>query len=572
MSERAEWELRVDEAVQKLNLKWYKDDDRYSDGDVEEDIVRYIAQNRPEDYEKVIYENLDWVVYYHLSNVRRNLLNWYPFKKEGSVLEIGAGCGAITGLLCDKCQKVTAVELSKRRAMATQVRCREKNNLEVIVGNLNDIDFAEKFDYITLIGVLEYQGTYTDSDNPYKDFLIKIKSLLKDGGKLLIAIENKYGMKYWCGAVEDHTGIPFDGLNQYRFSGGKVRTFAKAELTELLVQSGYMNSFYYYPMPDYKLPTVVYSEKYLPRNENMEFVRPYYIPSDKTLLVEEKGLYRDIIKNNAFGFFANSFFVECSLETPERADKEEQVVFALLNSKRQKEYRTGTFIRNSGKVIKFALDGSTDMNPWFSQIINNEKKLQDKGLKALPYYWSEDAELTMDYVTLPVLEDTFRHAAAQKDVDAIWILWDRVLGQIEAASEPAKQEECIIYELGLDGYEEEKDYGIILKEGYLDMVPKNCFVNGEELLWYDQEWTLDNVPAKFVLYRAMVETYTSISELNEIIPTTEFIKHYGMDGHLEVFMSLNELFLQMVLDNYYVGNVMENNDKFVYRRNIFKLL
>ena len=122
MSERAEWELRVDEAVQKLNLKWYKDDDRYSDGDVEEDIVRYIAQNRPEDYEKVIYENLDWAVYYHLSNVRRNLLNWYPFKKEGSVLEIGAGCGAITGLLCDKCQKVTAVELSKRRATATQVR------------------------------------------------------------------------------------------------------------------------------------------------------------------------------------------------------------------------------------------------------------------------------------------------------------------------------------------------------------------------------------------------------------------------------------------------------------------
>lgn len=111
MSERPEWELRVDEAVQKLNLKWYKDDDRYSDGDVEEDIVRYIAQNKPEDYGKVIYENLDWAVYYHLSNVRRNLLNWYPFRKEGSVLEIGAGCGAITGLLCDKCKKVTAVEL-----------------------------------------------------------------------------------------------------------------------------------------------------------------------------------------------------------------------------------------------------------------------------------------------------------------------------------------------------------------------------------------------------------------------------------------------------------------------------
>ena len=76
-------------------------------------------------------------------------------------MEIGAGCGALTGLLCDKCKKVTAVELSKRRATAAQLRCREKDNLEVIVGNLNDIEFGEKFDYITLIGVLEYQGTYT---------------------------------------------------------------------------------------------------------------------------------------------------------------------------------------------------------------------------------------------------------------------------------------------------------------------------------------------------------------------------------------------------------------------------
>lgn len=74
------------------------------------------------------------------------------------MLEIGSGCGAITRLLCDKCRKVTAVELSRRRATATQLRCRGKNNLEVIAGNLNDIEFAEKFDYITLIGVLEYQG------------------------------------------------------------------------------------------------------------------------------------------------------------------------------------------------------------------------------------------------------------------------------------------------------------------------------------------------------------------------------------------------------------------------------
>lgn len=61
--------------------------------------------------------------------------------------------GAITGVLCDECRDVTAVELSRKRATATLLRCREKENLEIIVGNLNDIVFDKKFDYITLIGV-----------------------------------------------------------------------------------------------------------------------------------------------------------------------------------------------------------------------------------------------------------------------------------------------------------------------------------------------------------------------------------------------------------------------------------
>lgn len=66
--------------------------------------------------------------------------------------------GAITELLCKKAKNVTAVELSKNRATATYLRCRNYDNLEIIVGNLNDIQFSKKYDYITLIGVLEYQN------------------------------------------------------------------------------------------------------------------------------------------------------------------------------------------------------------------------------------------------------------------------------------------------------------------------------------------------------------------------------------------------------------------------------
>ncbi len=570
MSVKQDWEVRVEEAVRKLNLKWYQDDDKYSDGDIEDDIVRYIAQNEPEDYDRIMCEHFSWAVYYHLTNVRKNLLNWYPFQKESSVLEIGAGCGAITGLLCDRCGKVTAVELSKRRATATQLRCREKDNLEVIVGNLNDIEFHEKFDYITLIGVLEYQGTYTDSDSPYGDFLIKIKTLLKENGKLLIAIENRYGAKYWCGAEEDHTGIPFDGINGYKFSGQKVRTFARAELTKLLKESGYFHAYYYYPMPDYKLPTVIYSDEHLPENGSMEKVRPYYIPSDHTLLIEEKNLYNDIVKNNVFPFFANSFLVECSILPSEK--KEERVIFAAMNSIRQKEYRVGTVIKNSGRVIKFALENSEGFPFMFSQILGNMEKIKGRGLQTLPYEINEENELEMEFIEYPLFEKLFREALSKGDVEMLWKLWDRLLIEIEGSSESVEQQECMIYELKLDEYQEEKNYGKILRDGYVDMIPRNCFVKGEELLWFDQEWVLENIPSKFILYRGMVEMYTAIPEFEDTIPVIEFVKHYRMEECLEAFIELNELFLQMVSNPYYVGVLLERVNKYVYRKNVLKLL
>ena len=48
MTERPEWEQKIEEAEGKLNLKWYQNEDKYSDGDVENDIIKYIAQNEPE--------------------------------------------------------------------------------------------------------------------------------------------------------------------------------------------------------------------------------------------------------------------------------------------------------------------------------------------------------------------------------------------------------------------------------------------------------------------------------------------------------------------------------------------
>lgn len=295
----------------KLNLDFYSGKDLYSDGNTEKEILEYEKKYKENEFDKIFENDIRWPIFYHLTDIRKNILNWYPFNKDSEVLEIGAGMGAITGILCDKVKKVTAVELSKQRAQSIMNRCADKENLEIIVGNFNDIKFENKeFDYITLIGVFEYAALYTNTENPYIDFLNNIKTLLKPNGKLLIAIENKFGMKYWAGAPEDHTSIVYDGITGYS-EQSKVKTFGKEEIKKILENSGFNNTKFYYPLPDYKLPTLIFSDEYLPDEKTIENYIPYYYEGTE-IQFDEITAYKEVIKNNKFDFFANSFFIEAS--------------------------------------------------------------------------------------------------------------------------------------------------------------------------------------------------------------------------------------------------------------------
>ena len=162
----------------KVNYDYYDSKDKYSDGEIEKEIIEYAEKYKENQVDEVFKNDIRWPVFYHLTPIRKNILNWYPFEKESTILEIGAGMGAITGAICEKGKEVVSVELSKTRAKAIEVRNRDKDNLEIIVANLNNIDFKDKkFDYITLIGVYEYAALYTNTENPYIDFLNNIKKL-----------------------------------------------------------------------------------------------------------------------------------------------------------------------------------------------------------------------------------------------------------------------------------------------------------------------------------------------------------------------------------------------------------
>ena len=100
---------------------------------------------------------------------------------------------------CEKSGQVVFVDLSKRRASINYERNKERENLTIMVGNLNDMSFDQPFDYVVVNGVLEYAMSFTKGDTPYETFLENMGQYLNEAGKILIAIENKLGLKYFAG-------------------------------------------------------------------------------------------------------------------------------------------------------------------------------------------------------------------------------------------------------------------------------------------------------------------------------------------------------------------------------------
>lgn len=199
----------------------------------------------------------DWATTYHLSPSRWTLVDTLDLE-PGRVLELGAGCGAVTTRLAEHHHAVDAVEGSPARAAIVRARCRDHENVRVVAGDLSAFAPAPRYDVVTLIGVLEYARCFGETEGlPPREATRRVldtaRRWLAPGGVLIVAIENQFGLKYLAGHVEDHTGRPFDGLHGYRAPGTAV-TFTRAQLEADMAAVGLSVDELLLPFPDYKLP------------------------------------------------------------------------------------------------------------------------------------------------------------------------------------------------------------------------------------------------------------------------------------------------------------------------------
>lgn len=530
-----------------LNYEYYDGIDNYSDGDdIEEKLLDICRLGKREE---ALHESSLWPVLYHLSDIRGNIIEWYPMDQNSNVLEIGSGCGAISGCLCKKAGRVVGIELSKRRSLINAYRNRDCTNLEIVVGNFEKMKLKEKFDYVTLIGVLEYAGSYMHGNNPYEKMLQKAKSYLKPNGKIIIAIENKMGLKYLNGAKEDHIGKAFAGVEGYRGISG-VRTFSKPELCRLLNVVGLQNYRFYYPVPDYKLPISIYSDSYMPRMGDIRIWGENYNET-RIALYNEGIAFDQVCEDQKFDYFSNSFLVICN-------EKDEGIQYIHYTGARNKEYQTKTIIIGQKNVEKSYLNVCTRKYDIFAKMEEYFSVLQ----KEFPNIEYLQASIKNGALTYPYIKgDSLERKLVQKlhDTEKLIVELKKVINKYFAVDDDYMID-FVLTDQYVDFFGEQyvKTKEKALKITNIDMLLQNLIISANGVVCIDYEWVFDfPIPYEFVIYRCAESFYKKFQMyIMHECSLEQFVVKMGIkQENISIYKHMNKKFYYLVsgeekLDNY----------------------
>lgn len=412
-----------------------------------------------------------WAERYHLSKTRANCLRPFALSREMRVLDVGGGCGAITRYLGEMCGDVDLLEPMAPRAAVARARTRDLDNVEVFVGDIDAVPPKPAYDLITVIGVLEYVGAGSRSDEPYIDLLRSLSRVLLPGGRILVAIENRLGVKYLAGAPEDHSGRPFDGLEGYR-SGGPARTFSRMELEELFRAAGLSGDFYH-AFPDYKMTRAVFSESiFEPGPERALAWRLPNFPSPdwnqpREPWVDEELLWRGLVQSGVGRHFGNSLIAVVSGEgAASEAIWDPDQIAAFYTTDRRARFAAETRVAREDGVTRFR-----------RRLLASAAKEVQSGDVTLRI---EDSEFIPGRPLLEVMAD-----ADDTAIQALMTRW-RLL--IKSAN-------------GSDGVS-------------IELVPDNIMVTeADDLRPVDQEWWHDGYGASEVLKRGVIWLAHQLTQL-----------------------------------------------------------
>ena len=525
----------------EINLESLKED--------EKKIIEYINSNEKDNYENIIKENLNDSVMLGLSNIRNNLVYAYDFEPDSTVLEIGAHLGEITGALCEKCAKVISVEPNEARARAILKRYSDKDNLDIVVTEISKIKLEEKFDYITLFGILEYAQEIFNTENPALDMILYCKKMLKPNGKLLIATDNKFALKSYIGEKDECTGITFDSITGYKNSNKQYK-LGKKKIENVLKEAGMNHYKFFYPLPDYKLPSLIFTDEYLPSSSKINGYFPYY-KENSSVFYSEVDAYDAIIKEDKkmFPFFANSYFIVASQE-----EFKDDTRYVSFNNYRKEEYQLMTKIRE--KVVeKTSINDKAKEH--LKSMINNIENLKKENIEILDE--AENDKVISKFVNIKLASQLVSDNV--KNPEEILRILNKYKEELLKISVDYNEKERTV----LEKYIPNVDKSILskfkyLSNGYWDMILKNCFIIDGKCVFFDQEWVEENVPMEFLIYRSIM----NVEKLRSKIDEYKIFEKMGIEKYITLFEELDGKITEEIIDKDIFGFFQRKHTNPIY--------
>lgn len=530
----------------KLNLEFCKKEESLG---IEEKELNSQIEKNIDNYEIVKEDDTSIELMLALSKIRQNIINWYKFKTDTQILEIGANYGEITGYLCRVSKNVTSLELSKEKAEIIAKRHSNKENLECIVGNLEDIQINKKFDYITIIGQIEKASKwFPNSNNPEKDLLLLASKMLKEDGKILIATDNKFGIQYWNGKKDLEGTLEYKNLIEDRTENGS-KLFSERKFKELIEEIGYKNYKFYYALPDYKMPNLIYSKDYKITKEDISRNFQYY-EKDEVVNFGENGVYLELLDESKeiLNFFANSFFVEIGNQTIEN-----DIKYIAFTNYRKEKYRIMTIIKEeevikkaTNKLAKEHINSILKSNLEFNK--TNAKIIEEK----------KDEKIVSKYINSERF-DIFLERVDEKSFIENFEKYANILYQ--NSLEFKQVENNIELKETIKSYDIKKLEKMKFAENaYIDFIPKNCFLIDDIFHVFDQEWTEKYMPVEYIIYRA-IQNSNLREKRKELLN-----QKYNIKENEDLFIKLEKEFKEKLVDDIMLKQIF--NRKTVNREEI----
>ena len=424
------------------------------------------------------------------------IVRWYPFRHGGKLLFLGDDVKLANML---------------RRVYGMNV---------VVAGIEQTKDISGIFDYVICIGWLERIS------NPV-EILQGLHAKLADDGTLLLGVNNRLGIRLFCGERDLYTSRVFDGIDNYHQSNVRQgRMYACNELKNMLIESGWKKHKFYSVLHSLEEPVMLFAEGQLPKESLTNRIIPSY-QYPHSVFIEEELLYDTLVANSLLYPMANAYLIECPMDG-NFAD----ALYVTSSLERGRENAMMTVIHSDGTVSKEA--AYPEGKKRLARLDENIRAMKKAGVSVVEGHFDNGCYV-MPYIEVPTGQVYLRELLL-RDKDKFLEAMDAFSRAIRSSS-PIHRGEFI----DANSVRGETE---LLEQAFLDMVPLNSFFIDGKFVFFDQEFSEANYPVNVLLTRMIATFYAGSPELEQILPADVLYERYGLLEEKQRWLEMEWAFLR----------------------------